>query len=89
MAPAGVLAKAVAATVPPTQTETLAMAVTTGKGFTVWLKLTCAPVQPFNVGVTFIVPIMAALDALAEVKEGTSPTPLAERPILVLVLIQL
>ena len=65
----------------------LAGTLAVGGGFTVMVKLALGPVQPL-IGVTVIVPTIAALLVLVAVNEGRSPTPLAPKPIELLLLVQ-
>jgi hypothetical protein len=46
------------------------------------------PVHPFAVGVTVIVVVIGELVAFVAANEGTSPEPLAARPIAVLLFVQ-
>ena len=63
--------------------------VTVGVGSTVMVKETGVPGQPLIVGVTSIVPVIAALVELVAVNEPIFPVPLAANPIAVLVFVQL
>ena len=45
------------------------------------------PAQPFNVGVTVIVPLMGVVPVLVALKPGTLPLPLAAKPIPVLLFV--
>ena len=62
---------------------------TVGVGLTVMEKETGVPVQPLNVGVTSIVPLIGAVVKLVAVNEVISPVPLAGNPIAGLVFVQL
>ena len=64
-------------------------AATFALGFTVIVNDIGAPVQPLADGVTVIVPDIAVVPALVAVKLGILPVPLAARPIVVLVFVQL
>ena len=66
----------------------LAGTVTTGVGFTVIVKLAGAPVHPFKVGVTVMVPDIGVTPVFVAVKAGVFPVPLAPRPIAVFVFVQ-
>ena len=61
--------------------------VTVGFGLTVMVYVEPLPTQPFNVGVTVIVPDIAVVPALVAVKTGTLLLPLATKPIAVFELI--
>ena len=77
----------------PLQTTILAIGVTEGVGLTVMVKLLLVPVQvtppDVNTGVTVIVATTGALVALVAVKLAMLPVPLAARPIVVLLFVQL
>jgi hypothetical protein len=90
VAPAGVLAKALAGIVAPAQTVMLGIGVTTGFGLTVIVYVSGIPGQGFPaiVGVTVTVEVIGVLPALTVVKDGTLPEPLAPRPIAVFELVQ-
>lgn len=60
-----------------------------GVGFTVMIKLSAAPVQPFAVGVTVIKAVTGTLLRLMAVKGAISPFPFAASPIAVLLFVQL
>jgi hypothetical protein len=60
-----------------------------GVGLTVIVAVTGVPVQPFVVGVTVIVATTGALVGLDAVKDVISPVPEADRPIEVVLLVQL
>ena len=62
---------------------------TVGVGLTVMVKETGVPGQPFAVGVTSIIPVIAAFVALVAVNEAISPVPLAAKPMAVLSFVQL
>jgi hypothetical protein len=62
--------------------------VTTGVGFTVIVKETGAPMQPFAVGVTVIVAILTVEVVFDAVNEGIHPLPFAPSPIDVLLFVQ-
>ena len=63
--------------------------VTVGVGVTVMTKETGVPGQPLAVGVTSIVPVIAAFVVLVAVNEPISPVPLVANPMAVLVFVQL
>lgn len=74
----------------PAQTATLATVLTTGCGLMVMVNVLTAPVQPFRVAVTLIVPtISEPVKFAGAVKEAMLPVPDAARPIEVLLLVQL
>lgn len=87
--PAGVLVKALPATGVPVHTPKLEGTVTVGVGFTVMVYVDGVPVQPAELGVTVIVPLIGELPALVAVKVGMFPLPLAAKPIEVFELVQL
>lgn len=60
-----------------------------GVGFTVMVKLCAAPEQPLINGTTVMVAVTGALVRLTAVKDGILPTPLAARPMEVLLFVQL
>ena len=63
--------------------------LTVGVGSTVMVKETSVPGQPLIVGVTSIVPVIAAFVAFVAVNEAISPVPLAGNPMAVLSFVQL
>ena len=63
------------------------VALTVGVGLTVIVKINGVPVQPFAVGVTVIVALIADVVPFVAVKDGMFPDPLAARPIAVLLLV--
>ena len=65
------------------------MLVNDGVGFTSIVKLTGAPKQPFNNGVTVINASSGIAEPFATVNDGISPDPLDGRPMLGIVLVQL
>ncbi len=71
----------------PTHLPTSCGSVMVGTGRTVAVKVWAAPVQPFSVGVTTMVAVCAVGAAL--VAKRLLPEPVAERPILVLLFVQL
>lgn len=80
----------IAVVVPPSQSAWLATAFTVGVGFTVIVKLVVVPAHPAAVvGVTVIVPLIAAAVVLVAVKAGMFPCPLATSPMAVFELVQL
>jgi hypothetical protein len=85
--PAGVLTKADAGTLLPLQTVMFAGTVTVGVGLTVMLYELGVPTQPAKVGVTVIVPEIAAALVFVAVNDGTFPIPDAPIPIAVLVFV--
>ena len=60
-----------------------------GVGFTVIVKETDAPVQPFAVGVTVIVATTAVVPLFVAVNEAIFPVPLPANPIEGLLFVQL
>ena len=81
--------KFTAVVVAPLHTVWSAGLVTMGAGSTVMVKETGEPGQPFIVGVTVMVPVVGALVVLVAVKEAIFPLPLAAKPIVVLLFVQL
>ena len=77
----------------PLQTTWLAIAFTTGVGFTVIVNVLDAPVQVtpplVKLGVTVMVAVTAAVLTLVAVKLPILPVPAAARPMLVLLFVQL
>ena len=67
----------------------LAGLTTSGVGFTRTAKVCDAPVQLFAEGVTVIIPVVGALVILVAVKEAIFPAPVAARPMLELLFVQL
>ena len=65
------------------------IAFTVAVGFTVILKVSGVPSQPFACGVTVIVAVIGALLELVAVNAEIFPFPLALKPIEVLSLVQL
>ena len=59
----------------------------TGLGLTVMVYVTGFPAHPNKVGVTVIVPVIAAPVALVALKAGTFPVPAPPNPIEVLLLV--
>lgn len=82
--PATVPENVIAAVAAPLHNVWLVTALTFALGFTVIVNVIGAPVQPFALGVTVIVPDIAVVPALVAVKLGILPVPLAPRPIAVL-----
>jgi len=79
-----------AVVVPPSHIAWLAIALTVGVGLTVIVNVIAAPAQALAVvGVTVIVAVTGAAVLLIAVKLGILPWPLAARPILVLLFVQL
>ena len=66
----------------------IVLPVSATAGLTVIVKLTAGPIQPFAVGVTEIVPVLA-IDVSLRAVNARFPEPLAPRPIAVLVFVQL
>jgi hypothetical protein len=66
----------------------VAAVVTVGAGFTVTVNVAGVPVHPFTDGVTVMVAVMGKVVALLTVNDGTSPDPLAARPMAVLLFVQ-
>ena len=64
-------------------------AATVGVGLTVIVKVVDAPVQPFAEGVTVMVAVIGAFVVFTAVKAAILPVPLAARPMLGAVFIQL
>ena len=62
---------------------------TVGVGLTVMVNVVDEPVQLFALGVTVMVATCAVVPLLVAVNEAISPVPLAARPMLVLLLVQL
>ena len=62
---------------------------TVGVGFTVIVKVTGVPGQPFATGVTVTVEVTGAEPALVPVNGAISPEPEAASPVAVLLLVQL
>jgi len=81
--------KATAAVAEPLQTAWLGTDATVGEGLTVIAKLVDDPVQPFTEGVIVIVAVTGVVPLLVAVNELISPVPLAPRPMLVAVFVQL
>ena len=63
--------------------------LTVGVGLTVIVKLVDVPAQLRFVGVTVMVAVTGALVLLVAVNDAMSPEPLAARPMLVLLFVQL
>jgi hypothetical protein len=59
------------------------------EGLTVIVKVCDVPGQPFAVGVTVMVAVTGAVPVFVAVKEVIFPVPLAARPILVVLFVQL
>ena len=91
--PATAPAKVIAVVVAPLHSVWLATAFTVGVGLTVIVNVIGAPVQvtpPFvNVGVTVIVATCGVVPGFVAVKLAMLPVPLAARPMLVLLFVQL
>jgi hypothetical protein len=66
----------------------VAAVVTVGAGFAVTVNVAGVPVHPFANGVTVMVALMGEVVALVTVNDGTSPGPLAARPMAVLLFVQ-
>lgn len=62
---------------------------TVGVGFTVIVNISAGPVQPLADAVTLIVAIRGVVPLFTAAKDCMSPVPLAERPIDVLLFVQL
>lgn len=91
VAPAGMLLKLVAATVPLAQSVILAGTLAVGNGFTVMVYVEEGPVHDAGaalVGVTVIVAVIGNKVALVAVKLPIFPEPLAARPMAVFEFIQ-
>ena len=63
--------------------------IAVGKGVTVIVNETGDPGHPFATGVTVIVAVTGDVPALVAIKEEILPAPLAARPIVVLLFVQL
>ena len=81
--------KAGIVTVAPSQTAWSAGSVTVGNGLTVMVKVCGVPGQPAKVGVTVIVAVTGDVVALVAVKAAILPVPLAAKPMLVVLFVQL
>lgn len=83
----------VAVTVAPAQTVWLACAFTVGVGLTVMVNVFVGPVQSvpplLNTGYIVIVATCGVMPVLMAVKLAILPVPLAARPMLILLLVQL
>jgi hypothetical protein len=66
----------------------LPIGLTVAVGLTVIIYVVGVPVHPFADGVTVIVAVIGDVVVFEAVNEGTSPEPLAARPIAVLLLVQ-
>ena len=88
LAPTGTLVKVCDSTSTPAQTVSLTGGVITGSGLMIIVYVTGLPGQPFKVGVTVMVPAIAALVVLVAVKAGMLPVPVAARPMAGLLLVQ-
>jgi len=71
----------------PLQCILLEMLLTVAVGLTVAVNVVGVPAHPFAVGVTVIVAVIGKVVALVAVNAGIFPEPLAESPILVLLLV--
>ena len=89
MVPATAPVKVTAAVVAPLHNVCGVTAATVGAGFTVIVKVTGVPGQPFAVGVTVTVEEIGAVPVLTAVKLPILPVPEAPRPVAVLSLVQL
>lgn len=85
--PATVPTKFTAAVAAPLQSTWLATAATVAFGLTVIVNVIGNPVQPFALGVTVIVPLIAVTPALVATKPGILPVPDAPSPIAVFELV--
>jgi hypothetical protein len=83
------LVKFTAVVAAPAHSDWFATAATTGVGFTVIVNVTGVPGQPLAVGVTVIVAVIGNAVLFVAVKLEILPVPLAARPILVLLFVQL
>ena len=81
--------KATAAVVAPLHNVCGGTAVTSGVGFTVIVKVTGVPGQPFAVGVTVTVEVIGTVPVLTAVNVPILPVPEVPRPVAVLSLVQL
>ena len=86
--PAGELVNVNAETTEPLQTLLFAGTTAVGVGFTVIVYVEGVPVQPDNVGVIVIVPVIGDVVVLVAVNEGVLVVPLAARPIAALEFVQ-
>jgi hypothetical protein len=66
----------------------LLIVLTVAVGLTVIVKVVGVPMHPFAMGVTVIVALIGDVVALVAVNEGILPEPLDERPIAVLLFVQ-
>ena len=82
------LVKFVAETVAASQTMVSTGTITVGVGFTVMEYEEGVPTQALAVGVTVMFAIIGAVVVLVAVNEAISPMPLADKPMVVLSLIQ-
>jgi hypothetical protein len=73
----------------PAHTAWLVHAATEGVGLTVIVNVWAAPEQPFAIGMTTIVATTGADVLFVAVKPAILPVPLAARPMLVVVFVQL
>jgi len=88
VAPLVGLIKLVAATDPPLQTVILAGTITVGVGLTVMVYEDGVPGQLLAVGVTVMIAEMGSVVIFTALKPAISPEPLANRPMAVLLLVQ-
>lgn len=88
VAPAGRLLKLDDETVAPEHTLKLDGTIAAGSGLTVIIYEDEGPAHPFNTGVTVMVELIVVVPEFRAVKAGTSPVPLAAKPIAVLELVQ-
>ena len=72
----------------PAQSVWLATVFTVGRGFTVMVNVVGVPGQPFAVGVTVMVAVVAIVPGLVAVNEAMLPTPVTPNPIPGLLFVQ-
>ena len=77
------------ATFAPTQTVWFETLFTEGVGLTIIVNVVGVPEQPFKTGVTVIVAVIALVPALIAVKAAILPEPLAAKPMLGVLFVQL
>ena len=88
LVPATVLVNVSVPVADPLHTRMLFGMFSLGVGFTVMLKLSGAPVQPFAAAVTAMIATTGVVPLLIAVNAGTSPIPEPPRPIVVLLFVQ-
>lgn len=75
--------------VAPWHTESVPRILQKGRGCTVIEKILLLPAHPFSVGVTVMLAVILLVPALFTMKLGIFPDPLAAKPTLLLLLVQL